>query len=1015
MIYDTIYVIEKIIAKLGYREDTGWVPAAAFSDLEAHRFALQQAHKEMGVYGAFCLKQPISVNENTLTPIVYVANAETLAMAQEIHRKVWSQGLVPFLIVVIPGEFLICPGFSYTTQGWEQLIHKFPWELIDSLPESPLYTGNLTGSAQEIWDLRALRLRTSLFWHDHAIDVEGRVDRRLLDSLGGLSDALIAGTKEIRGLSPTAANRLIGRFLYIYFLFDRNIIDQNWVHARGHDIALDNKAAEWSEAATWSLFDDLDAIFNGSIFPLGKNERQEIEASHINLVRRVMKHGSEPFASGAEQLSFLDFYLGAIRTETLSAVYEQFLKNLKSGEQRRSGAFYTPPFLVDFVLDRLEEEKVLKHGVRVLDPAAGSGVFLVGAYRRMIERALWSEPSNSLNLDELRGILTQNIFGIERNRDACHVAAFSLYLTLLDYVNPRDLTRVAAGEEPESLFPQLINRNIHVQDFFDDGKSCQNIQKMDCVIGNPPWQALRELESAFAKKWRDEHKKCSPIGNDQAAELFVWKAMRNHLQSDGILAFLMPTKSFINPTSEAFRSALGREFTIIGAANFSHFRHRLFANAKQATAAVFLRPRRAVTRDTVWIYSPWSVGQPVAKNAWPWTLILDRAEVQKIRHSELVRGARGWFDAFLLRPIDRHIRHLLDDKTMTEQAASLEILCARVGARISRGGNSDETGVDAKFLLSAPTDAEHSIGEFTTLLDDHYVEVNSLPAVQFKHVRPSYRNRFGGNVLFIPRNMKSIGVVRYPVAYTSSITAMFFDKPAEQVSGKELKLLEAVGRYLTSDVGRYLVATTGRRWLIDRRNIEPKDLRALVIPIRDLEDTRIDSILQTEDRLLTDHLIKLLGLDSDLRLAIDEFLDFRINFRDGAVPSNALSLPEPESFSSYEDVVNRTLDGLIGRKNAFLVETLVNDSLGIGAVATCFRSGQNDFLNQQPLTSLCENAIERYCSSAANSFEDSLALSLSDETTAVTMVKPLERFRWTTDSAFSDSQKIIQAFMADNT
>ena len=72
-----------------------------------------------------------------------------------------------------------------------------------------------------------------------------------------------------------------------------------------------------------------------------------------------MKHGAQPDRSGSVQLSFLDFYLGALRTETLSSVYEQFLENIGSGERRRVGAFYTPPFLVDFMLDRIEEARDL--------------------------------------------------------------------------------------------------------------------------------------------------------------------------------------------------------------------------------------------------------------------------------------------------------------------------------------------------------------------------------------------------------------------------------------------------------------------------------------------------------------------------------------------------------------------------------------------------------------------------------------------------------------------------------
>ncbi len=1004
-------VAEAIIARLGYDKATGWVPASDFHRLASHRFALEQAFSEMALYGAFCLIRPTTNDEIVSTPLVYVALADTLADAQEIHRKVWSQGLVPFLLILTPKEILVCPGFTYSQREWNGLIHRFPWTIINELPPSPLDPGAFTGPAAELWDLRAVRLRTALFWRDHSIEIDGRVDRRLLGSLEGLSKVLIEGNDDVGKLSPAAANSLIGRFLYIYFLVDRKIIDQNWIKARGHQIVLDDKLNQWSPEATWAFFEDLDSIFNGSIFPLRSEEREEIDASHINLVRRVMKHDSEPLPSGGEQLSFLDFYLGTLRTETLSSVYEQFLENLRAGERRRSGAFYTPPFLVDFMLDRLEEERILADGIRVLDPAAGSGVFLVGAYRRMIERARWAKTDTPLELDELRGILTRNIFGIERNRDACHVAAFSLYLTLLDYVSPRDLTRVAAGEEPEKLFPPLIGSNIHDRDFFDTSRPFESLpDRVDCVVGNPPWQALSKLGSDDAISWHITHKQDAPIGNDQAAELFVWKTMACHVAPDGVVAFLLPAKSFINPTSEAFRLALGRQHTIIGAANFAHLRYRLFASARQPVVAVFVRARPPETRDVSWIYSPLSVGQPLARKEWPWTVMLDRADVQTVRHNLVARDPRGWFDAFLLRPVDRHIRRYLNDSALTERIATLQSLCATIGARISRGGNPDETGVDRQFLMDAPAD-DHQDGSSSLFDEDAESEV-LLPPVQLARVRPSYRNRFGGSVLLIPRNLKNIRVVTKATGYTSSTTAMFFNKPSELVTSRELDLLRAVGRFLRSDIGLYLVATTGRRWLMDRRNIEPEDLKALSIPIVDLDDARIDGILAAKPDQLAAYLLEILGLDGDLREAIDEFLAFRIGFRDGEVPREALYPPSSRSLETYVDVVHRTLDGLIGREAAFEVEALAHQGLGVAAVATRFRPANNPQRANDDLILACQAALDHYCKSSANSFVDSLAVAYSDKTTSVTVVKPLEYFRWTIESAFTDSQQIMSAFTA---
>jgi hypothetical protein len=1012
----SLALAQTLVRKLGYDEGTGWVPAERFDALASHRFALQQAREEMGVIGAFCLTRQDEGTLAVITPLVFVAIAEDCAAAQEIHRRVWSQGLAPFLLIACPTEAAVCSGFSFTRRDWATSVHWFEAETIAALPALSHDRVAFVSPTGALWDLRAPRLRTSLFWRDHSIDVAGRVDRRLIDSLEALSETLIKGRDVKTPLSAAAANSLIGRFLYVYFLVDRGIINQDWLNERGHrEITLADRHRDWPCPATWAMFDDLDSIFNGSIFPLVAEERAEIDASHINLVRGVMKHGSVPLRSGGVQLSFLDFYLGALRTETLSAVYEQFLENLRAGERRRSGAFYTPPFLVDFILDRLEEHRPLTDGVSVLDPAAGSGVFLVGAYRRIIERSRSTHGSARLGLADLRALLVRNIYGVERNRDACHVAAFSLYLTLLDYVDPRDLSRVAAGEDPEKLFPALIDHNLFAADFFDVSAERKLPQRVDCIVGNPPWQSLVKLESQAARAWQTSNAVDAPIGKDQAAELFVWKSLAEHLKPEGLLAFLLPAKSFINPTSWPFRRELARRHTVLGAANFAHLRYRLFSSARQAVVAAVFQARPPQSRDTAWIYSPLSVGQPMARKEWPWTVVLDRADVQTVRHDSLARNPKGWFEAFMLRPVDRQVHRFLEDGVLLNRLATLQSLGETLNARISRGGNPAETGVDRAFLIDAPDEdvpeETNSHGLFGGGADERAPTLDALPAEQWAKVRTPYRNRFGGNILLIPRNLKNIRVVERPTGYTSSTTALFFDKPAETVTGREKSLLLAVGRFLRSNVALYLVATTGRRWLMDRRNIEPEDLKALFVPIVDLADERIDGILARNGADLDTYLLGCLGLEHDLQHAVEEFIAFRIGFHDGDVPVKALKAPGSEEIASYLNVLQHTLDGLIGRKAAFLLEAMTDADLGVGAIAARFLKNSATADPQE----LCQSALAAYAHSSANSFTDSLTMTYLADATAVTVVKPLEYFRWTIDSAFSDGRQIISAFSMGRT
>lgn len=1011
--------VELLLKRLGYTRQAGWIDASAFAETPTHRFAMLQAKHEMSVIGAFCLKSPNGAAGASVTPLVYVALARDGDSAEEVHRKIWSQGLAPFSIIVMPERVAVCSGFSYSHRNWKSGVYWFTWDEIETLPSDTARAVDIVYAAAELWDLRAIRLKTSLFWREHEVNVDGRVDRRLLANLNNLSGMLICGKGVSRRISPTAANGLIGRFLYVFFLADRGIIDQDWVNERGHEaIRLEEQEVDWPGTDTWSFLDDLDSIFNGSIFPLTDKDRTEIDESHINLVRRVMKHGAQPTVEGGVQLSFLDIYYGALRTETLSVVYEQFLENLHPDERRRVGAFYTPPYLVDFMLDRIEEVRPFEDGTTVLDPAAGSGVFLVAVYRRLIEKWLLENRGDSESVDVLRGLLIRNIFGVERNADACHVAAFSLYLTMLDYADPRDLSRITAGEEPEKIFPELVGANLSDTDFFSDELKHRDLpERVECVVGNPPWQKLDILESEAAEKWRSRQGRDVPIGRHQIAELFAWKAIREHLQPDGVLGLLLPAKTFVNPTAWKFRRALGEKFTVLGVANFSHFRHRLFARALQAAAAVFVRKAVPSTRTRTWVCSPMSIGQPIARQGYPWTFIFDRADVRYFRQERLSQVQRGWFEALMLRPVDRQIREFLEDAAALGKVSLLGSLCKSMGADIRRGGNPEETGVSRRYLVAAVDAREDTLDFFGS--GNGYMsgvrlqlEGMTLPPSQRVKVLEPYRHQFLGNVLLVPRSFKEIAYVEPPLAFTSNIMSVFFAKDAGEVTARERQFLKAVGAYLRSPMGQYLVATTGRRWLMDRRNIEPRDLAEFPIPFVGLEDSRIDEVVSDEGQELECEFWRMLGLSRALEAAIKEFLAFRVGFQDGGVPEAALTSPNRKMIGRYERSLRANLDQLIGRRRAFSVASRVDKARGVAAVVARF-DGKSDVWEPDEAGRLCDTALQRYQASEANAFSDSLHVALDDERNTVAFVKPLEYFRWTIDGAFADSRQMINVFATD--
>ena len=139
-------------------------------------------------------------------------------------------------------------------------------------------------------------------------------------------------------------------------------------------------------------------------------------------------HGTSP-TSG--QRSFWAYEFGIIPIETISAIYEHFLKAAGEQEKKEAGAFYTPRFQeAEIVLDMLLAGTTSLLGKRFLDPACGSGIFLVGLFNRLAEEWHRKHPTADYDtkLRALTEVLKTNLYGVDRNRTACLISAFSLYL-----------------------------------------------------------------------------------------------------------------------------------------------------------------------------------------------------------------------------------------------------------------------------------------------------------------------------------------------------------------------------------------------------------------------------------------------------------------------------------------------------------------------------------------------------------------------------------------------------------
>nr|VFJ89992.1 MAG: Methyltransferase domain-containing protein [Candidatus Kentron sp. LFY] len=319
----------------------------------------------------------------------------------------------------------------------------------------------------------------------------------------------------------------------------------------------------------YGIFEGLRERFNGNMFDRDPDaEKQRIRPYFRELLLFLGGHEVE---SGQMSLWPYDFKM--IPVETISAIYQDFLAAEDKEGQRNTGAFYTPRFLAEMVVDVAMDGKPDAWDWSFLDPACGSGIFLVLLFNRIASRRLVGidDADYSAREKALRDILTYRIRGVDVTETACRIACFSLYLAYLDFLIPLDIER---HTEKIGTLPRLFHdpdnpeqpADIPVirkadflalgEDAFKDKKGFPD-GKFHCVIGNPPWEGR---------------------GSKQIAQKFMQETPR-FLEKGGAGCLLLPTKILHNKTDAFQADWLGR-VTLEKVLQLADYRKQLFQGAK---------------------------------------------------------------------------------------------------------------------------------------------------------------------------------------------------------------------------------------------------------------------------------------------------------------------------------------------------------------------------------------------------------------------------------------------------
>lgn len=492
---------------------------------------------------------------------------------ETLERQIWNLNHSPAIFIHDGIQWLIKNGFK----------------LLESTKRLDTLTSN-----KNIKDFEYFKLITGYSWEKYHKEFEqkNRVDFYLLKNIEEARNVLI--NPRLGNLHPKIANSLLGRVIFIRYLIDRNVELNKYGITKKEDFYQ----VLYNQEETYKFFQQVKDDFNGNLFPLKYkiddieiNENEKVNTNHLFIIASLLK-GDKIHSDSNIEPSLFDIYdFSIIPIEFVSNVYEKFIG---IGKQADNGAYYTPLFLVDYI----QKETVSKYfstnpneyNCKVLDPACGSGVFLVETLRQIISQYTKHHPVNTNNeveynlyKENLKALLKDNIFGIDKDENAISVAIFSLYITLLDNLKPKSIVGFQ--------FPFLENTNFFVADFFDTSNQFNDELKkyhFRFILGNPPWKTKghpkeKQLFEKYVEERRLKENSTLEIVHREIAESFLVRVSDFNFNET---AFIVVSKILYKIEKEGvFRNYFLNNFLIRQVVELSSVRQHIFKSSNDSAVA----------------------------------------------------------------------------------------------------------------------------------------------------------------------------------------------------------------------------------------------------------------------------------------------------------------------------------------------------------------------------------------------------------------------------------------------
>lgn len=747
--------LEQLYKKLGLEKQNG-LHHLHESDKWIHKFPYRIGRilKEIIKPDAFfCLYTEDKINAEHPRPfnqgfILFFDNP-TQDEETRIHSQVINFGLAHAVFINKPLTLDVYHGNDFTLKELKKLKSS---PNLDEFENFSLINQLLGKTVKELGGTRNL------------------IDVNLLNNITDARRILIAsdGLK----LSPQVANRLIGRLLFISYLIDRDVTFNDQKIILGKDKAARKESFKQiisDKSSIYTFFKYLNDKYSGDMFPLTEHlgrtlvydEENEVEKEHLEVLFHLFNCSSF-FKSGQSykgyfvQRSLFDVYdFEIIPVELISSIYENFIgneienKGLKLSKQKEIKAYYTPPYIVDYVLSQtvtpyLKRRSKNDSNCKVLDPSCGSGIFLVETLRKIIEKELTISKSQKISDAKLWKLIKNNIYGIDIDSDAIDISIFSLYVTILDYKQPAEIEKFK--------FQKLKEENFFggsEADFFNTSHPFNDrIKDLDFIVGNPPWGHVKQSSYIDYIQSRNATENLSKevgervkleIGDKEICQAFMVRT------SDFIsntktpkCCLIISSKVFYNTndSSKNFRNYFLKKFSVQQVVELSPVNNKIrggnhvFDHARQPAAIITFIPEKKIGISKNSVIQHITV-KPNKFFQYYKTIVIEKHDVKNIKQEYFIEeyGGFDWLWKVLIHgnALDIHfIKRLKRSETTVRQYFNNNGYNFKGGLKVKDGAKKKDS---SKLLNYDYLDAELGFRPYSILPHikwKKYVEKNNI-------------------------------------------------------------------------------------------------------------------------------------------------------------------------------------------------------------------------------------------------------------------------------------------------